>query len=356
MNIIFSGGGTLGSVTPLLAMYDEFKSDKNNTFLWVATVGGLEIDIVKRAGMRTVEISSGKFRRYFSLRNFIDIFRFFVGFVESIFVVWRHRPDVCITAGGYVSVPLHMSAWILGIPAWVHQQDVRVGLANRIMSKMATTVTVALEDSLRYFSKNKTVWMGNPVREDVLHGNKRNARQLFGITSSLPVVFVTGGGTGAYSLNHLVAETVQNLDGVCEIIHLTGKGRSSTMIERAAHFFSNYHVFNFFLEEMKHAYALADIVITRGGFGTLSELATLEKCTVVVPKSGHQDGNVQHLREEGAVIVLNDQTTSGHHLSAVIKDLLEDSKRREAMGKKFYELIPSAKPVLMNKILKKLES
>jgi len=355
MIILFSGGGTLGSVSPLLAMHETFRSDDEHSFLWIATKGGPEVSMVKRAGFRVKEVSSGKLRRYVSLRSLRDIPAIIIGFVQSFLFIWRERPDVCITAGSFVSVPLHVAAWILGVPTWVHQQDAEVGLANWVMAKIATVVTVALEENVRHFREKKTIWLGNPVRSDIRAGNKREARQCLGITSNLPVVFVTGGGTGAYRLNQLVAETVQNLDGICEIIHLTGKGRSSGMVERAAQFFPNYHVYNFFLEEMKHAYALADIVITRGGFGTLSELAALEKCAIVFPKAGHQEHNVAHLRDEMAVVVMNEQTASGHHLSAMVKDLLEDSSRRSLMGEKLSGLIPAAKPSEMKKILVMLE-
>ncbi len=353
MKIIFSGGGTLGSVTPLIAMYEEFKKNQDYTFLFVTTKSGQEVSVIKRTGVRVIEIHSGKLRRYFSFQNFFDIFRLFLGIIESVRIIWQERPDICITAGSFVSLPLHFVSWVFGIPTWVHQQDVQVGLANKLMSYMAVSVTTVLESSLSQFPKKKTSWLGNPVRDNIRLGNSREARKIFGISSNLPVIFVTGGGTGAYELNHLIAETVQNLDGVCEIVHLTGKGRSSLMIDRASQFFKNYHVYTFFYDEMRHAYALADIVISRGGFGTLSELATLSKCAIIIPKSGHQDNNVKYLKEEGAVLVMSEHMANGYHLSAIIKDLLEDDNRRVHMGNTLHTLIPTAKSAQLIKILKK---
>ncbi len=188
MKILFSGGGTLGPVTPLLALHETINVMEPLEFVWVGTKNGPEKVLVKKSGIRFLTLPSSKLRRYFSLQTFVDIFVFVQAFVQAIFLLRREKPQVCIYAGGYVSVPLHCAAWILGIPTWVHQQDVEVGLANRLMAPMATLITVALETSVAHFSKKKTRMLGNPVRPSIFLGNKNRALQKFGLEPHLPVL------------------------------------------------------------------------------------------------------------------------------------------------------------------------
>lgn len=354
MKILFSGGGTLGPVTPLLGMYDVFtKRYRDVKFLWVGTKQGPEQELIKSLGIPFVSISAGKFRRYFSILNFFDIGRVVVGFVQSIKILWKFDPDVCISAGGFVSVPLHLAAWLMGIPTWVHQQDVKVGLANELMAPLAKTITTALDESQKLFSRKKTRWLGNPVRADVFLGKKDRAKKLFGIKSGLPVVFATGGGTGSMRVNQIVVQAVQHLQGICEIVHLTGRERPQDLIAPAARQFDHYHPYQFFTTEMKDAYALADIVVSRGGFGTITELAALGKVAILVPKPGHQVENVRFLQKAQAVLLLDENLSDGNHLAHAIKDLLQQPEEQQALRDRLTSVLP---PATSEAILEALET
>ncbi|MBP9761105.1 MAG: UDP-N-acetylglucosamine--N-acetylmuramyl-(pentapeptide) pyrophosphoryl-undecaprenol N-acetylglucosamine transferase [Candidatus Magasanikbacteria bacterium] len=354
MKILFSGGGTLGPVTPLLAIHDMVtEAHPNATFFWIGTKRGPEKMTIEEYGIPFHTISSGKLRRYISFWNVIDIVRIVIGFFQSIKILWREKPDVCISAGGFVSVPVHAAAWLLGIPTWVHQQDVVIGLANKLMAPSARVITTALEMHLNYFSKKKTTWIGNPVRASLFHGTRAGAEKLFGIDPKLPVVFATGGGTGSFRVNQLVIEAVHHLQGICHIIHLTGKERPQELIEPAKRQFSFYHPFLFFTEEMSDAYAAADIVISRGGFGTMSEIAALEKPGILIPKPGHQEENVAFLSEKNAVVVLDEKTCNGNHLAKVIKELLADSAERGRLAQRLTHLLPRAKKDDLLEVLRK---
>ena len=153
MKILFSGGGTLGPVTPLLAIHDMVtEAHPNATFFWLGNKLGPEKMTIEKFDIPFHTISSGKLRRYISFWNVIDIIRIIIGFFQSIKILWKEKPDVCISAGGFVSVPVHAAAWLLGIPTWVHQQDVVIGLANKLMAPSARVITTALEMHLNYFS------------------------------------------------------------------------------------------------------------------------------------------------------------------------------------------------------------
>ena len=343
MKIILSGGFTLGPVTPLLAIYDVIKSKYPEAeFLWVGTRKGPERKLIEEKGIRFVTCSSGKIRRYISVWNFIDLFRIVIGFFQSFKLIWKENPDVCISAGGFVSVPLHWAAWLFGVKTWVHQQDVSAGMSNRLMAPVAAVITTALEKNVKEFSKKKTKWLGNPVREEILQGSKEKAQKLFKLDKNLPVIFATGGGTGSMRVNQLIIETIQHLGGHAQVIHLSGKERPQKMVENAVKHFDFYQVHQFFTHEMKEAYAAADIVISRGGFGSLTEIAALGKIAIIIPKPGHQEDNVKFLAKAGAVILLNEDMSDGNLLAKTIKDLLRDTVKQKQLRLQLSKMLPLA--------------
>lgn len=355
MKIIFSGGGTLGPVTPLLAIHEIIKGKYPQAeFLWVGTKRGPERKLIEEQGIKFTTLSSGKFRRYISFWNIIDIFRIIIGFFQSIKLLWRGNPDVCISAGGFISTPLHWAAWLLGVKTWIHQQDVDVGLSNKLMAPFASQITTALKENVQHFTKRKTLWLGNPIRKEILQGSKETAVKRFKLDPHLPTVFATGGGTGSLPVNQMIVEAVQHLNGFCQVIHLSGKERPQELVERAKKHFAYYQVHQFFTEEMKDAYAVADIVISRGGFGTITEIAALGKVAILIPKSGHQEDNVKFLHSAGAVILVDEVTSSGNYLAGVIKDLLKDELKRKQLGKKLQKMLPIAEEEDILGILKKL--
>jgi UDP-N-acetylglucosamine--N-acetylmuramyl-(pentapeptide) pyrophosphoryl-undecaprenol N-acetylglucosamine transferase len=289
--ILFSGGGTLGSVSPLLAIKENLEN-KNFEFCWVGTENGPEQKIIEDKSISFYSIKTAKFRRYFSWQNFLAPVRFVFAFFQALKILLKEGPDLCITAGGFVSVPVHFAAYLKGVPTWVHQQDIKVGLANNLMVKMATKVTVALEESREEFSRDDIDCIGNPVREEIYQGNREEARNIFNISSDKPVLFALGGGTGAREINQLITNSLDELEDF-EIIHVTGPERDGSKARRLAKQYSNYHVTEFLEENIKHAYAVADVVLCRAGFSTLTELSALQIPAVLVPKEGHQEDNAE---------------------------------------------------------------
>ena len=355
MKIVFSGGGTLGPVTPLLAMKEMIQeAHPQAQFVWVGTKAGPERELIAQLKIPFFSVSSGKLRRYFSLWNITDMFRIAYGFFQSLVFLWREDPDVCISAGGFISVPLHAAAWLLGVPTWIHQQDVRVGLANKLMAPTAKHITTALEPSVALFNKKKTTWLGNPIRKEIFEGTKKKAEELFSLDTTLPVLFVTGGGTGSMAVNTMVVRAAQNLEGVCQIIHLSGKERPQDLIEPAQRHLKNYQARQFFTTEMKEAYAAADLVISRGGFGTITELAALSKPAILIPKPGHQEENVAFLDNADAVVLVSERTSDGNNLAKIIKDLFADDMQRVALGKKLNSMLPPAKKEMVLDILSRI--
>ncbi|MFH1947383.1 MAG: UDP-N-acetylglucosamine--N-acetylmuramyl-(pentapeptide) pyrophosphoryl-undecaprenol N-acetylglucosamine transferase [Candidatus Magasanikbacteria bacterium] len=344
MKILFSGGYTLGPVTPLLAIKEKIqKQYPTAEFVWVGTKTGPERKLIEEQGIKFITIASGKLRRYLSIWNIIDIIKIFIGYFQSIKIMWQESPDICISAGGFISVPVHWAAWLFGISTWVHQQDVQVGLANKLMAPFAKIITTALQQNVKDFSKRKTHWIGNPVREEILQGDKKKSFKDFNLQKGLPVVFATGGGTGSLRVNQLIVQAVQHLKGHAQVIHLSGKERPQELVERAVKHFDYYQVYQFFTHEMAGAYAVADIVISRGGFGSITEIAALGKPAILVPKLGHQEENVRFLADAGAVLLINENIADGNSLAMMIKDLLTDDLKKKQMSKQIQKMLPLAK-------------
>lgn len=345
MKIVFSGGGTLGPVTPLLAIAQAYKAKYPNTeFIWIGTKNGPEKELIESYNIRFHTLTAGKWRRYFSVLNIFDLFRIAVGFLQSFVFLLKEKPALIVSAGGFVSVPLHWAGALLGVRQWIHQQDWEVGMAIKLMAPFADLITVSLNKNLSAFDEGKAVWLGNPVRQEILQGDKARARKIFGITSDLPVVLATGGGTGSLKVNQMVVESIQHLQGFCEIIHLSGKERPQELVEHASKFFNYYHHFQFFKNEMADAYALADIIVSRGGFGSLSEIAALSKPAILIPKPGHQFDNVKFIASAGAAIFVDERTADGNYLAKTIKQLLADDITQRRLGKKMSAVMPAAKP------------
>lgn len=352
MKIIFSGGGTLGPVTPLLHIYNVYKKEHPEAeFAWVGTKSGPEREVIEKNGIRFYIIGAGKWRRYFSWTNFGDIIRIIVAFFQSLVLVWHEKPDLMISAGGFVSVPLHYAATLLGVPSWIHQQDVRPGLAMKLMAPCADKITTALEPTARLFSPRKTMWLGNPAR-DVSCSNLDEARKFFGFKPEDRVIFALGGGTGSVTVNQMILEALPSWPKEWHIVHLLGKERPGDLSERAAKTFSNYHVYKFFTYEMAYAYALADLVIARAGFGTLTELAALKKCAVIIPMTGtHQEENAHFFSTHEAILELHGQLESGYRLAREVKDLMADEARRSTMGEKLHALLPRANESAIREVM-----
>jgi len=353
MKILFSGGGSLGPVSPLLAIYEIYqKYNGDCKFVWVGTKGGPERDLVESYAIPFFVITSGKFRRYFSFLNIIDFFKILIAFFQSIILLWQEKPSLLITAGGFVSVPLHFAAFVLGIPTWVHQQDVRVGLANKIMERVASKVTVTLEKSIADFKYKKAQWIGNPVR-DLSVEDTFESYEKFGFNSADKVILAFGGGTGSDRINELIIGALPHLERDWQVIHLTGKEREDKKSEGAKKTFTNYHPYKFFTSEMKDAYTIADVIIGRGGFVTITEIAALAKPAVLLPiPNTHQEENVKMLAEKRGAVILDQDKVNGMDLAHIIRELLEKPEVGRYLGRQLHKLIP---PALPEKIIELVE-
>jgi UDP-N-acetylglucosamine--N-acetylmuramyl-(pentapeptide) pyrophosphoryl-undecaprenol N-acetylglucosamine transferase len=316
----------MGSVTPLLAVVEELRlAEPQTEFFWLGTKDGPEQKILSEYQIPFFAISGGKFRRYFSLQNFVDPFRVVAGFFQGWSLIRKIRPQIILTAGAFISVPVVWAARFFRVPVIVHQQDIVPGLANRLMERSARKITVTFESSLRYFPREKTVWIGNPVRHSIVSGNTELARQNFGLEPEVPVVLVVGGGTGALALNQAVLGGLEQLLSFCQLIHITGAAKDLA----PAGEIPRYHHYEFLTGEMKDALAVADVVVSRAGLGFLTELAALGKAVILIPMAdSHQEANATYFAKNNAILFLPPVELTSENLVRVINNLLSNRSDR----------------------------
>ncbi len=359
-NIILTGGGTGGSVSPLLAIFDELAGGDYN-FYWVGTKNGIEQEMVRREGIDFFSINSGKFRRYFSWKNFIDPFFVILGFFDSLLIIKKCNPDLVISAGGFVSVPFVWAARARRIPIIIHQQDARPGLANKLMCRCAKVITTVFKKSLEDFCK-KPVWIGNPVRREFINLQKSRTRQeslkKFNLKDNKPVIFITGGGTGSVFLNMLVVTSLQELTKNFQILHATGKGREaeSPLEWKYDLHREDYRKFEFLnTTQMMDAYNAADIVVSRCGMGALTELSFLKKVCILIPMPRtHQEDNARMFMDNEAAIVLNQKYLDSNKFIQSIKNLMENKHKQQKLRENIGKIIKQNASAEMVKIINKL--
>jgi len=336
--IILTGGGTGGSVVPLLAVADEIKNKKPETeFLFIGTRKGIpEKELVKSKNIPYQAIFSGKFRRYISLKNIIDPFLILIGFFQSFFIILKFKPKAIFSAGGFVSVPLAWAAWLLRKPIFIHQQDIIPGLANKLIAPLAKNITISFDKSFKNFKKRKTILTGNPVRKEILQGNKEKAIKQFNLKNDLPVLLIIGGGTGAQKINEIIIQIVPELVKFCQVIHLTGKGKK---IKDRKLDFENYHQYEFLNQEIPDLYQVADLIISRAGLGVLTELSILKKPMICIPiPDSHQEFNAQYFVDQKALILINQKTLKPGKLLEKIKQIINSEKQLKDLSNNIAQL------------------
>lgn len=353
MKIAIAGGQTGGPIVPLLAVVQELKDMGKRTSVLVFDVPyGAGHRLAQKNSFHFRPLHTGKLRRYWSWRTMFAPFAVAWGLIEAIYFLRSFRPNLVLGAGGFVQVPVVLAAWFLGIPVLIHQQDVRPSLSNILSAPIAKRVTTTFEESIRAFPTgtgffrrkkhvHKVLWTGNPFRESLQNGKVTEARDYFGLRSDLPVIFVTGGGSGAAALNNLVYQALPKLKNAVQVIHGTGPGKMTHAKSE------NYHPYEF-IDRMDLAYAAADLVVSRAGISTITELANLAKASIIIPMpKTHQEENASLLFRHKAAIILKQESTSADELSTLVRRLLLDGESQKFLKQNISNLMPkhSAKKI-----------
>lgn len=305
------------------------------------------------------KISSGKLRRYHkvkwyrqlfdvrtNLKNFFDVFRVGIGFIQSLRFLSRIKPDVVFTKGGYVCVPLGLAAHMLKIPLVIHDSDSHPGLANRVLAKYASAIGTGAPVENYPYPKEITKYVGIPVSSSyrpVTLAEQRKCKAVLGLPdTNKPLIVVTGGGLGSRNLNHMVLSLAPSLLPKAAILHVTGDNNYQETLQHAPEH-ADYIVKSFLDEGFAVAYGAANVVITRAGASALAEIASMAKPAIIIPSpyftGGHQLKNAEVYEKAKAAIVLDEEklVLNPLKLKQVILELLNDSKKQKAMARAIHK-------------------
>ncbi|WP_431676776.1 UDP-N-acetylglucosamine--N-acetylmuramyl-(pentapeptide) pyrophosphoryl-undecaprenol N-acetylglucosamine transferase [Kitasatospora sp. KL5] len=354
--LVVTGGGTGGHTYPALTAVRTLRaalaaSGRGLDVLWVGTAEGLEAKVAAAEGIPFATVATGKIRRsanplkLASPANVRDMFRVLRGIVQARRLVADYAPDVVLATGGYVAVPVGRAAQRCGAPLVVHEQTVRLGLANRVLARSAARIAVSSDSTVPLLpeaARARAVVTGNPVRPEVFHGRPDKAVEalgLYGFDRSLPTVYVTGGAQGSLQINTVVQDLLPWLLERANVVHQCGAAHADGLRARAAelpaHLAGRYLVTPFVGPELPDVLALADVVLSRSGAGTIAELTALGKASVLVPLASsagnEQAHNAGHLQNAGAAVALLGEVTPDT-LRTAVEPLLMDPARRADMA------------------------
>lgn len=356
LKFILSGGGTGGHIYPAIAIANELKTRfPDAEFLFVGAKDKMEMQKVPQAGYPIKGLWIAGLQRKLTLQNSMFPFKLIDSLWESRKIIKQFKPDVVIGTGGFASGPLLQMATMLGIPTVIQEQNSYPGITNKLLSKKANAICVAYENLERFFPKEKMILTGNPVRQDLIdiESKRAEAIQFFNLDATKKTLLVLGGSLGARRVNQLIEKELKNiLAQNVQIIWQCGKL-----------YFEDYKKYNAvnvqvvaFIERMDLVYAAADIVISRAGASSVSELSIVGKPVIFIPSPNvaedHQTKNAQAIVDKKGAILLKESELDSQFI-LVFEALLKDQGKQNQLSENIKKLaMPKATKRIVDEIVK----
>ncbi len=360
IRVIISGGGTGGHIFPAIAIANALKAiDPNIELLFVGAEGKMEMEKVPAAGFKIEGLPIAGIKRELSLDNLSFPMKLMRSLNKAKSIIKQFKPDVAVGVGGYASGPLLFMASRQGIPALIQEQNSFPGITNKILSRKAKRICVAYENMERFFPKEKIIFTGNPVRNDLqqTEGRKGEAALFFGLSADKPTILVVGGSQGARSINRAVLAGLDKLaDAGVQLVWQTGK-LFYPEAKKALDDLNNPSIKAFdFITKMDLAYAIADIVLARSGASTVSELCIVRKPAILVPlptaAEDHQTKNSKALVDRKAALLVADADANSKLINEALNLINNPSLRNELAA----NIAPFARPLAAQDIAKEVLS
>lgn len=342
LKVIISGGGTGGHIFPALSIADKLKEMNPETeILFVGAEGRMEMEKVPAAGYRIVGLPVAGLQRSLSLSNLALPFKVIRSLKMAGKIIDGFRPDIAIGVGGYASAPLLWSACGKGIPTLIQEQNGFAGLTNKILGKRVDKICVAYEGMQRFFPAGKIVMTGNPIRREIVPGTremKKEAAGYYGLDPDRKHIFIVGGSLGSRTLNESVMKWIsEGRPGGedTEVLWQCGKYYSDSVSRFASEAGDKMKGIRYydFIKRMDLAYALADVVISRSGASSVSELAAAGKAVIFVPSPNvaedHQTHNAMALVQKDAAMMVTDAEAPERLMSSACSLLANADKCRQ---------------------------
>lgn len=351
MTIVFTGGGTGGHFYPVIAMAEAINEMARNRRLiqpklYYLANKPFDQKALFENSLTYVYVPAGKMRRYFSLLNVTDLFVTALGIISALLTLLRLYPDVVVSKGGYAGVPTVIAAWILRIPIIVHESDAKPGRANLLGAKFAKHIAISFESAAKYFPEKvraKIARTGVPIRKALMRVEVEGARQFLNLENDIPSVLILGGSQGSMKINEAVLTALPELILFANVIHQTGQ-QHFAHVESIAKvaltgnaYASRYHPFNFLSEvSLQRAAAVATVVVSRAGAGTIAEIGLWKKPAILIPIpesiSHDQRTNAYAYARTGAAVVIEEENLTPHLLASEIRRITSDHALASHMG------------------------
>jgi UDP-N-acetylglucosamine--N-acetylmuramyl-(pentapeptide) pyrophosphoryl-undecaprenol N-acetylglucosamine transferase len=358
MKFIISGGGTGGHIFPAVAIANEIRRrEPTADILFVGANGRMEMTRVPEAGYEIVGLDITGLQRRLTPQNLLFPMRVFRSVRKAGKLVESFRPDAVVGVGGYASAPVLLAATSRGIPSLIQEQNSYAGLVNKLLGRRVSKICVAYEGMESFFPADKMVLTGNPVRTEIARGNRAEAQEFFGLDTTKKTLLIIGGSLGARTLNLATAAALPRLrEAGIQLLWQTGKLYYPEAQRQAADYASDKLQALEFIQRMDLAYAAADVVISRAGALSVSELCLTGKASVLVPSPNvaedHQTKNALALVSKGAAVLITDEHAAARLYDETLR-LLSDPERQRQLSERVHELArPNATISIVDELFK----
>ncbi|MDP3732942.1 MAG: UDP-N-acetylglucosamine--N-acetylmuramyl-(pentapeptide) pyrophosphoryl-undecaprenol N-acetylglucosamine transferase [Candidatus Daviesbacteria bacterium] len=344
--------------TPAVATIEELNKLKDVEIVYVGrkttfegdSTPSVESQVLPKLGVKFISLITGRLQREFTIFTIPSLLKIPIGFLQAFFILFKEKPDVVLSFGGYIAVPVVIWAWLFSIPIIIHEQAIVAGLANKIAALFAEKIAISFPEN-HSFNQQKVVLTGNPIRHEIIEA------QHVSKAAGVPRVLIAGGNQGSHVINMAVLDCLPELTKIAKVTHQTGDSKFGDFERLNIKQNKNYKVEKFINEGWGKILQECDLVISRAGINTLSELAYLGKPALVIPIAGHPEQNesAKYFENLGLVKILPQSKLSGDSLFRNIREMLKNINKLRIKAGKFKKSIikDGAKKLALETILLK---
>jgi len=349
MKIIISGGGTGGHIFTGIAIAEEFKrKDRENQVIFVGAVNGMESKILPLYKYTLMTLPAKRFKGKSVINKFLSLCEIPKGIIKARKILRKYQPDLVLGIGGYASGSMVIATFLSGIKTAIHEQNTIPGLTNRFLGRFVKKVFIGFSESFPFFPEKKTLFTGNPVRSELLIKDYDKDIKKF-------TILILGGSQGSHNINIAMLEAIKELEEIKDkirIIHQSGESDKKMVEVAYKNSGIDAEVFAF-INDMGKVYGSSNLIISRAGAGSISEIMVWGKPSILIPfpfsAYNHQECNARALSKKGAAIILTERELTEKRLGIIIKDLFLDRKKLKIMGEKARKLAnPHAAKIIVD--------
>lgn len=328
MRVVLCAGGTGGHIYPALAIMNKIKEEnKDAKFLYIGTHNRMEAELIPNMGIDYKSLEIIGFNRKKLLSNFKTLNLYLKALKKAKKILEEFKPDIVIGCGGYVTAPVIYSAFKLGIPTFIHEQNSVVGLSNKFLTRYASKIGVSFKETLNLFPKDKVVLTGNPCGDNAKKVKKAKKSE-FGLHENKKLIVIVMGSLGSRSVNDKIVSYLDDFDSKYEVLFVTGKAYYEKVKDLKVK--DNIKIVPY-INEIIRILKVCDVLVTRAGASTISEVEALKLPSIFIPSpyvpNNHQYKNAKYLVDDGAGILIEEENLTKERLFREIDELLNNKEK-----------------------------